>query len=106
MQITFSHAAEICLLSLKIIGDFLVSSEQRIYDINTAGSPEQFHPFVYPLRMLVYGISPEWYTDTYAHTFADLFIGLDKQNFERKSGNIVLPISFNICFGCYKEPSH
>ena len=26
--------------------------------------------------------------------------------FERKIVNIFLPISFNICFGCSKEPSH
>ena len=26
--------------------------------------------------------------------------------FERKIVNIYLPISFNICFGCSKEPSH
>ena len=32
--------------------------------------------------------------------------GLDKQNFERKILNIFLPISFKICFGCSKEPSH
>ena len=25
--------------------------------------------------------------------------------FERKIVNIFLPISFNICFGCLKEPS-
>ena len=28
------------------------------------------------------------------------------RNFECKIVNIFLPISFNICFGCYKEPSH
>ena len=33
-------------------------------------------------------------------------IGLDKQNFERKIVNIFLPISFDICFECSKEPSH
>ena len=33
-------------------------------------------------------------------------IGLDKQIFERKIVNIFLPISFNICFGGSKEPSH
>ena len=33
--------------------------------------------------------------------------GLDKQKtFERKIVNIFLPIIFNICFGCSKEPSH
>ena len=32
--------------------------------------------------------------------------GLDKQNFECKIVNIFLPITFNICFGCSKEPSH
>ena len=35
-----------------------------------------------------------------------LFIALDKQNFELKIANIILPISFHICFGCSKEPSH
>ena len=35
------------------------------------------------------------------------YIGLDKQKiFERKIVNIFLPISFNIRFGCSKEPSH
>ena len=33
-------------------------------------------------------------------------IGLDKQIFERKIVNIFLPVSFNICFGSSKEPSH
>ena len=33
-------------------------------------------------------------------------IGLDKQNFELNIVNIFLPLSFNICFGCSKEPSH
>ena len=33
-------------------------------------------------------------------------IGFDKKKFERKIVNIFLPISFNICFGCSKEPSH
>ena len=31
--------------------------------------------------------------------------GSDKQNFELKIVNNFLPISFNICFGCSKEPS-
>ena len=31
---------------------------------------------------------------------------LDKQIFERKIFYIFLPISFNICFGCSKDPSH
>ena len=35
-----------------------------------------------------------------------LTIGLAKQKFQRKNVNIFLPISFNICFGCSKEPSH
>ena len=32
-------------------------------------------------------------------------IGLDKQKIERKIVNISLPINFNICFRCSKEPS-
>ena len=32
--------------------------------------------------------------------------GLDEQNFKRKLVNIFLPINFNTCFGCSKEPSH
>ena len=32
--------------------------------------------------------------------------GLDKKKFQRKIVNIFLPINFNICFGCSKEPSH
>ena len=32
--------------------------------------------------------------------------GLVKHSFERKIVNIFLPISYNICFGCLKEPSH
>ena len=35
-----------------------------------------------------------------------LSIGQDKNIFECKSANVFLPISFNICFGCSKEPSH
>ena len=37
-----------------------------------------------------------------------MFISLDKHIFECKIEivNIILPISFNICFGCSKEPSH
>ena len=37
-----------------------------------------------------------------------IFIGLDKQNFERKSVNIPLPISFKICFGygSFEYPQH
>ena len=34
------------------------------------------------------------------------FTGLDKQKFQRIIVNIFLPINFNICFGCSKEPSH
>ena len=33
-------------------------------------------------------------------------IGLDNTIFERKILNISLPISYNKCFGCSKEPSH
>ena len=36
----------------------------------------------------------------------DSSTGLDKNIFERKIVNIFLPISFKICFGCSKEPSH
>ena len=28
------------------------------------------------------------------------------KNFQRKIVNIFLPINFNTCFGCSKEPSH
>ena len=35
-----------------------------------------------------------------------MYTGLDKQNVQRKFVNIFLPINFNICFGCSKEPSH
>ena len=38
-------------------------------------------------------------------TNEQLYIGLDKHNFEHKIVNSFLPISFNICFGCSKEPS-
>ena len=38
--------------------------------------------------------------------FIQLFNVLIKINFERKNGNIFLSISYNICFGCSKEPSH
>ena len=37
---------------------------------------------------------------------SNIYTGLDKQNFSRKILDIFLPISFNICFGCSKEPSH
>ena len=30
--------------------------------------------------------------------------GLDKQKFQRKIVNFFLPMNFNICFGCSKEP--
>ena len=33
-------------------------------------------------------------------------IGLERKQYECKNENIFLPISFNICFGCSKEPSH
>ena len=33
-------------------------------------------------------------------------MGLDKQNIQRKTVNIFLPIIFGISFGCSKEPSH
>ena len=32
--------------------------------------------------------------------------GLDSQKNQRKIVNIFLPISFSLCFGCSKEPSH
>ena len=35
-----------------------------------------------------------------------LYIGLDKQKFQRKIVNIFLPINLNMRFGCSKEPSH
>ena len=35
--------------------------------------------------------------------FSQVYIN---NNFQRKNENIFLPISFNICFGCSKEPSH
>ena len=31
---------------------------------------------------------------------------LINKNFQRNNANIFLPISFNVCFGCSKEPSH
>ena len=33
-------------------------------------------------------------------------INLDEQGFQSNIVNIFLPISFNLCFGCSKEPSH
>ena len=39
----------------------------------------------------------------YAKKFSREYTGFDK--FQRKNVNIFLPISFNICFGCSKEPS-
>ena len=33
-------------------------------------------------------------------------IGLDNKIFEREIVNIFLPISFNLCVECSKEPSH
>ena len=32
--------------------------------------------------------------------------GLDKRKISNNIVNIYLPIDFNICFGCSKEPSH
>ena len=43
---------------------------------------------------------------TFCFVVFQLFLGLDKQSFERKIVNIFLPISLNMCFGCSKEPSH
>ena len=45
-------------------------------------------------------------TFCYIALISQLYIGLDTQNFERKIVNAFLPISFNICFGRSKEPSH
>ena len=42
---------------------------------------------------------------TILHWPCYLITGLDKIC-ERKIVNIFLPIHFNICFGCSKEPSH
>ena len=39
-------------------------------------------------------------------SFDRLHTGLDKPNFEHKIVNIFSLISFNMCFGCSKEPSH
>ena len=41
----------------------------------------------------------------YANASYSAAIGADKKN-KRKTINIFLPIHFNICFGCTKEPSH
>ena len=38
--------------------------------------------------------------------FGQMNTGLNKKKNQRKNVNIFLPISFNICFGCSKEPSH
>ena len=40
------------------------------------------------------------------HVGLSQITGLDTHFFERKIVNIFLPTSFNICFGCSKEPSH
>ena len=47
----------------------------------------------------------EWIEGHYLEVVVLLYIGLDKQNFPRKFVNIFLPIGFNVCFGCSKEPS-
>ena len=39
----------------------------------------------------------------YPHVLVDISRG---KKFQRKNVNIFLPISYNICFGCLKEPSH
>ena len=36
----------------------------------------------------------------------EYIIGLDKQKFQHTIVNMFLPINFEICFGCSKEPSH
>ena len=41
-----------------------------------------------------------------SHLRKPIFTGLENKNFLRKNVYIFLPISFNICFGCSKEPSH
>ena len=38
--------------------------------------------------------------------FCRVNAGLDKQKIQRKIVNILLPIIFNISFGCSNEPSH
>ena len=38
-----------------------------------------------------------------AHSYSQVWIN---KIFQRKLVNIFIPISFNICFGCSKEPSH
>ena len=39
-------------------------------------------------------------------TMVEVNTGSDNKIFEHTIVNIFLPISFNICFGCSKEPSH
>ena len=41
-----------------------------------------------------------------SHVLLNIYIGLDKQKFQRKIINIFLPIIFSMCFGFSKEPSH
>ena len=50
------------------------------------------------------------YADLYlmlnTSSFISSFVMSVSKYFERKIVNIFLPISWNICFGCLKEPSH
>ena len=46
-----------------------------------------------------------YYTDEKRLYFIFPHVKINK-NFEHKIVNNFLPISFNICFGCSKEPSH
>ena len=41
----------------------------------------------------------------FASSARHIHAGLDKKIFHHKIVNDFLPISFNICFGCSKEPS-
>ena len=52
----------------------------------------------FPIRILIW--RPKY------KVYYCINIGLDKQNFWAQIVNIFLPISFNISFGCSKEPSH
>ena len=52
---------------------------------------------------------PSPYSDVTAVAKVGLHLyctGLDKQNFQGKIVNNFLPINFNMCCGCCKEPSH
>ena len=66
-----------------------------------------FHHLVHCLQYDLQRTLPAFLDENdYDEEEMGMSIGLDKRKNQRKLGNIFLPITFSICFGCSKEPSH